>query len=80
MQLSANNLLIASQQMPKQAPAHPKPQAAFSAALKSEQGTAETSFEPLAFKTADAPAQTASTPPASYNTAGKPGSNINIVI
>jgi hypothetical protein len=78
MQLSAANLLLASQQAPKQAPAQPKPQAAFSAALKSEQGATEASFEPLAFKAADLPATASSGAPASYNAAGKPGSNIDI--
>ncbi len=78
MQLSGANLLIASQQAPKQAPSPPQPQAAFAAALKTEKADMPGAFEPLQFKAADVPAKPASNPAMPHNGARKPGSTVDI--
>ena len=83
MQLSAANLLIASQQIAR-GTTKPSPgaQAQFSAALAKEKGVAEPDFEPMDFKQTAAPAKTApaaAQPPARpYAGGGTLGANIDI--
>ncbi len=83
MQLSAANLIIASQQLARGA-AKPSPdaQAQFTAALAKEKGVEGVDFEPMNFKPAAAPraAETAATatPATRYNTAARLGANIDI--
>jgi len=74
MQISAANILIASQQAAKAAP--PRPEAGvFAAALAKE----KTAFEPLAFKQAAQSAQPAETQPTSKPTTSAPmGSQVDI--
>jgi len=83
MQLSAANLIIASQQLARSA----KPQAGgpqFAQALAKEQGTNEAvAFEAIDFKPAAAPAKPAAVatvpvPVASYGAAKPLGSNLDI--
>jgi hypothetical protein len=85
MQLSAANLIIASQQLARGAakPA-PEAQAQFTAALAKEKGVKETAaFEPMDFKQA-APAKPASaatpaqTPVTGYGTTRTLGGNLDI--
>jgi hypothetical protein len=84
MQLSAANLLIASQQIARGA-TQPSPdaRAQFTAALAKEKGVDSASFEPMDFKqsapTAKAtPAAPAQTPSAGYGGAMRLGANIDI--
>jgi hypothetical protein len=88
MQLSAANLIIASQQLARGA-AKPVPEALaqFTAALAKEKGVKETAaFEPMDFKQAAAPAKPAPTaartpaqaPTTGYGTARTLGGNIDI--
>jgi hypothetical protein len=83
MQLSAANLLIASQQLARGA-AKPAPdaQAQFAAALAKEKGVQSAGFEPMDFKQAG-PARPASGAPAQapatgYNAAARMGANLDI--
>jgi hypothetical protein len=85
MQISASNLLIASQQT--QAPAQqPKSAATFAAALKANPAAEpKPAFEDLPLKRADAPAATASAAadaakPAVTAQAARPGANLDIRI
>jgi hypothetical protein len=84
MQLSAANLLIASQQIARGA-AQPAPgaQAQFASALAKEGGVSPASFEPMDFKQAAAPAKAAvaapaQPPAAGYGGASPLGANIDI--
>ena len=82
MQLSAANLLIASQQIARGA-AKPSPEAhaQFTAALAKEKGVETASFEPMDFKQTQAKpplATPAPAPPAGYNAASRLGANIDI--
>lgn len=82
MQLSAANLLIASQQIARGA-AKPSPEAhaQFTAALAKEKGVEASSFEPMDFKQTQAkpsPATPAPVQPAGYNAASRLGANIDI--
>jgi hypothetical protein len=77
MQLSAANLLIASQQIARgQQKAAPDARAQFTAALAKEKDVQPASFEPMEFK------QTTATPapaqPAAYNAVARVGSQIDI--
>ena len=83
MQLSAANLIIASQQLARGAAA-PRPEAAaqFTAALAKENGVEASGFEPMDFKQAaparaQAPAAPA-TPAAGYNAGSRIGATIDI--
>jgi hypothetical protein len=80
MQLSAANLLIASQQIARgQQKVAPDARAQFTAALAKEKDVQPAAFEPMEFKqTAAAPAQAASAQPAAYNAAARVGSQIDI--
>ena len=84
MQLSAANLLIASQQIARGAPKpSPEAHAQFTAALAKEKGVETSSFEPMEFKQSAPPAQPASSAPAvsqpaGYNAASRLGANIDI--
>ena len=84
MQLSAANLLIASQQIARGA-AKPPPdaQAQFAAALAKEKGVEASSFEPMEFKQSAAPAKPSPAAPpqtqsSSYNATARLGANIDI--
>ena len=82
MQLSAANLLIASQQIARGA-AKPSPEAhaQFTAALAKEKGVETSSFEPMDFKQTQAkpsPAMAAPAQPTGYNAASRLGANIDI--
>ncbi len=83
MQLSAANLLIASQQLASGSqPPSPQAQAQFSAALAKENGVEGAGFEPMDFKQA-APAKQAAAapaqPPAAAYGGGSPiGGNLDI--
>ncbi len=83
MQLSAANLLIASQQLTRGAPRPaPDAQARFTSALAKEGGADEAAFEPMAFKQA-APATApqaapAQAPAAGYNASARLGANLDI--
>jgi len=84
MQLSAANLIIASQQLARGV-AKPAADGQFAQALAKEQGVKETNaFEAIDFKAAPAPPKaTASAAPAlvpatGYSTAGSLGGNIDI--
>lgn len=80
MQLSAANLLIASQQIARGA-AKPSPEAhaQFTAALAKEKGVETSSFEPMDFKQTQAKLSPAApTQPAGYNAASRLGANIDI--
>ncbi len=74
MQMSAANLLIASQQIARGA-VRPPPdaQAQFAAALAKEKGVASADFEPMQFKQTAAPAKAASAAPAQTPSAGYAG-------
>ena len=81
MQLSAANLIIASQQIARGA-SQPTPSPAFANALSKEKGIEGAGFEPMAFKQS-APAATPAAAPAQapsqgYNTAARLGANIDI--
>jgi len=81
MQLSAANLLIASQQLARgaQRPA-PDAQAKFASALAQENGAEGVAFEPMDFKQS-APAKTAqpaSAPANTYGGATRLGANLDI--
>ena len=81
MQLSAANLLIASQQIARGAVKTPADaQAQFASALAKEKGVAVAGFEPMEFP-ASAPAKAAAAapaPPAGYGTAMRLGANLDI--
>lgn len=85
MQLSAANLIIASQQLARGA-AKPSGDAAaqFTQALAREKGVKETAaFEALGFRPATAPAKSAAAAPAqspatSYNATAALGANVDI--
>ncbi len=84
MQLSAANLLIASQQIARGA-AKPssEAQAQFTAALAKEKGAAVADFEPMEFRPASAPAKPASAAPtqapsAGYNAGARLGATLDI--
>ncbi|MEJ0042961.1 MAG: hypothetical protein WDM81_12485 [Rhizomicrobium sp.] len=85
MQLSAANLLIASQQIARGAQrTAPDAQAKFASALAQENGAEAADFAPMDFKqtapakaTSSAPAQA---PAAGYNTSGRLGANLDIRI
>ena len=82
MQLSAANLLIASQQIARGA-AKPSPDAhaQFTAALAKEKGVETSSFEAMDFKQTQAkpsPAAPAPAQPAGYNAASRLGATIDI--
>jgi hypothetical protein len=84
MQLSAANLLIASQQIAR-GTAKPSPDvhAQFTAALAKEKGIETPGFEPMDFKQSAAPAKPspaapAPAQPAGYNAASRLGANIDI--
>ena len=84
MQLSAANLLIASQQIARGA-AKPSPeaQAQFTAALAKEKGVEASSFEPMDFKQSATPAKSsmaapAPSQPSGYNAATRLGANLDI--
>ena len=81
MQLSAANLLIASQQLARPRAAADAP-AQFAAAMAKENGVESASFGPMDFKQA-APAKTAQpapaqAPAAGYNASGRLGANLDI--
>ena len=81
MQLSAANLLIASQQLQRPRAAADA-QAQFASAMAKENGVEQARFEPMDFKQA-APAKTAQSPAApapsaGYNAASRLGANIDI--
>ena len=81
MQLSAANLLIASQQIARGSnQPSPQAQAQFAAALAKEKGVQ--AFEPMEFKPAQAaptPAPAAAAqPPAGYSAASPLGANLDI--
>jgi len=81
MQLSAANLLIASQQLARPRAATDAP-AQFAAAMAKESGVEAAGFEPMDFKQA-APAKAASpapaqAPAAGYNASGRLGANLDI--
>ncbi|MEI9991088.1 MAG: hypothetical protein WDM86_13710 [Rhizomicrobium sp.] len=83
MQLSAANLLIASQQLARGAQrAAPDAQAKFASALAQENGAEATDFAPMEFKqTAPpkaSPAGPAQGPAAGYNMSGRLGANLDI--
>lgn len=83
MQLSAANLLIASQQLARGA-AKPAPdaQAKFAAALAEEKGVEPAGFEPMDFKQAasakPATAAPARAPVSGYGGAARLGANLDI--
>ena len=81
MQLSAANLLIASQQIARgaQRPS-PDAQAKFASALASEGGVPQTGFEPMDFKqpAKSPPAAEAPAPMAGYNASARLGANLDI--
>ena len=83
MQLSAANLLIASQQLARGAAAKPDAgaQAQFTAALK-EKGVETADFAPMEFKQAapakPSPAAPATTPQTGYNASQRLGANLDI--
>ena len=84
MQMSAANLLIASQQIARGA-AKPSPeaQAQFTAALAKEKAVASADFEPMEFKQTATPAKAASaapaqTPSAGYNGGARLGATLDI--
>ncbi|HEY0107405.1 MAG TPA: hypothetical protein VGB91_15095 [Rhizomicrobium sp.] len=80
MQLSAANLLIASQQLARgNAKPTPDAPAQFASALAKQKGVE--GFEPMNFKSAPAPSAPAPAPAApakSYNLAARLGANIDI--
>ena len=84
MQLSAANLLIASQQIARGgAKPSPEAQAQFTAALSKEKGVETSSFEPMDFKqgaTTAKPSAAAPAPsqPAGYNATSRLGANLDI--
>jgi hypothetical protein len=82
MQLSAANLLLASQQAPKPQAAQPQAGAQFAQALAKERGVASTEgFAPMAFKQTAAPAAPAQPQPApGYAQNMRPGSHLDIRI
>ena len=86
MQLSAANLIIASQQIARGAAKPAADGAQFAQALAKEQGVkAADAFEALDFKQAPTPAKSvaaapAQAPAAGYGTAQALGGNINIVV
>ncbi|MEJ0026949.1 MAG: hypothetical protein WDN01_13060 [Rhizomicrobium sp.] len=83
MQLSAANLLIASQQIARGAQrVAPEAQAKFASALAHENGAEAADFAPMDFKQT-APAKAAPSAPAQgaaggYNSSGRPGANLDI--
>ena len=78
MQLSAANLLIASQQLTKTNGPAPKVEAQFAKALAQETGT--DSFSALPFKQTAAPQAPAAQQAPSYSQAQRPGSQLDIRI
>jgi len=84
MQLSAANLLIASQQIARGAAKPPADaQAQFANALAKEKGVEGTGFEPMEFRAAPgaakpAPAAGASATPVAYDGPVRLGANIDI--
>lgn len=86
MQLSAANLLIASQQIARGShPPSPQAQAQFAAALAKEKGVEPAQFEAMDFKRAapaaaakPAPAAPAQPPATGYNAAAPIGANLDI--
>ncbi len=84
MQLSAANLIIASQQLARGAAKPAADGAQFAQALAKEQGAKETSaFEAIDFKSAGTPARPAAAAPAQapatgYGAAGPLGGNLDI--
>jgi len=75
MQLSAANLLIASQQLARPRPA---PQTQFASALAQENGAEAAGFEPLAFKQSAPAKAPVPAPPAGYSPSSPLGANIDI--
>jgi hypothetical protein len=79
MQISAANLLIASQQLARPRAAADA-QAQFASALAKENGVEHTGFEPMDFKQAapPKPAPASPTPSTGYTASGRIGANIDI--
>jgi len=81
MQLSAANLLIASQQLQRPRAAADA-QAQFASAMAKENGPEQAGFEPMDFKQAapakTAPTSAASAPSAGYGGSARLGANIDI--
>jgi len=84
MQLSAANLLIASQQIARGTPKPPADaQAQFAGALAKEKGIQGAGFEPMEFRAASSPAKAPAPPsapaaPAQYSASTRLGANIDI--
>ena len=84
MQISAANLLIASQQSAGAAAPRAQPQAAFASKIKNAQESETAEFSPLSFRqNAPAPATTTSEPPQMSHPSAPPrtlGSQLDIKV